>query len=74
MIQAKGALYICEVKFSKSPISKEVIGEVQKKVEALSVPKHLTFRPVLIHVGGVSPEVKREDYFDKIIDWTEFVS
>ena len=74
LIQAKGALYICEVKFSKNPIGREVIEEVRRKIEALTIPKYVSFRPILIHVGEISPEVEEADYFDKIIDWTELIS
>ena len=66
--------YICEIKFSKNPIGKEVIEEVQRKIEALAIPKNVSFRPVLVHAGEVSSEVKKLDYFDKIIDWTERLS
>jgi len=74
LIQTKGTLYICEVKFSKSSIGADVIEEMQKKVEALVIPRYVSYRPILIHVGGVTDEVLYRDYFDKIIDWTEFLS
>ncbi|MES2615245.1 MAG: ATP-binding protein [Bdellovibrionota bacterium] len=69
MIQTKfGTLYICEVKFSKSPIGTSVIHEVQEKIKALKFPKGFSCRPVLIHVNGVTEEVVESDYFAKIID------
>jgi len=71
LIQAKNTLYICEIKFSKNPIGMRVVEEMERKVEALAIPKHVSYRPVLIHVGGVTDEVLYRDYFDKIIDWTE---
>ena len=74
LIQAKNTLYVCEIKFSKNPIEPKVIEEVEKKARALSIPKYFTYRPVLIHVGGVTDEVVYRDYFDKIIDWTELLS
>ena len=73
LIQTKGTLYICEVKFSKNPIGVDVIEEMQKKVEALVIPRYVSYRPVLIHVGGVVDEVLYRDYFDKIIDWTKLL-
>ena len=73
LIQAKGTLHVCEVKFSKNPVGTQVIEEVQKKIEALVIPKYVSYRPVLIHVGGVTEEVIYRDYFSKIIDWTEFL-
>lgn len=73
LIQTKGTLYVCEVKFSKNPIGKEIIEEVQKKIDALVIPRYVSYRPVLVHVGGVTDEVVYSDYFDKIIDWTEIL-
>ncbi len=71
VIQEKNTLYICEIKFSKNPIGTKVIEDVQEKINALALPRQVSYRPVLIHVGGVTDEVLYRDYFDKIIDWTE---
>lgn len=73
MIQAKNTLYICEVKFSKNPVGPKVIEEMEEKIKALAIPRNISYRPVLIHVGGVTDEVVYRDYFDKIIDWTELL-
>lgn len=73
LIQAKNTLFVCEIKFSKNPIGTQVIEEVKKKIEALAIPKHISYRPILIHVGGVADEVFYRDYFDKIINWTELL-
>ena len=69
MIQTKfGTLYICEIKFCKTVIGTNIIQEVQDKIDKLSVPKGFSYRPVLIHVNGVTEEVVDRDYFCKIID------
>jgi len=73
LIQTKSSVYVCEIKFSKNPIGPKVIEEVKKKIDALVIPKHVSYRPVLIHVGGVTDEVVYRDYFDKIIDWSELL-
>ena len=73
VIKTKNNLYICEVKFSKNPIGTKVIQEVKEKVKALDIPKHLSCRSVLIHVGGVTKDLVYQDYFSKIIDWTEII-
>lgn len=73
MIQTKfDTLYVCEVKFSKHPIGMEVINEMQQKIDRLKRPKGFSCRPVLIHVNGVSEDVKESDYFASIIDMSEF--
>ncbi len=72
MIQTKfGGLYICEVKFSKNPIGKDIITEVQQKLDKLSYPKGFSCRPVLIHVNGVHEDVIDSGFFAEIIDFSE---
>ncbi|MBF5059062.1 AAA family ATPase [Candidatus Neptunochlamydia vexilliferae] len=73
LIQAKSTLYICEVKFSKNPIGPQVVEDMQKKIANLEIPRHISYRPILIHVGGVTEEVIAKDYFNQIIDWTELL-
>ncbi|MCK4870871.1 MAG: AAA family ATPase [Gammaproteobacteria bacterium] len=73
MIQTKSrSLYICEIKFSKNIIGPSIVKEVQKKVDALSKVKGVSYRPVLIHAGEVAVSVSESDYFVKIIDFSEF--
>ena len=72
LIQTKfNTLYICEIKFSKHPISSEIIQEVEEKIHRIQTPKHFTCRPVLIHVNGVHEKVQETGYFSKIIDFSE---
>jgi AAA+ ATPase superfamily predicted ATPase len=66
-------LYICEIKFSKSPISVEVIQELKEKIAAIDAPKYFSRIPVLIHVSGVSDALENSEYFYKIINFTEFL-
>lgn len=75
MIQTKfGSLYVCEIKFSKNEIGSEAIAQVQSKIEALSRPRGLSVRPVLIHVNGVSQDVIDSDYFAHIVDMSELLN
>lgn len=70
LIQTKfGNLYLCEIKFSKTPIEKKVIAEVKKKVDSLFYPKGFSCRPILIHVNGVQDEVIESGFFADIIDF-----
>lgn len=66
-------LYICEIKFSKSSISIDVIQEMKEKISAIDVPKHFSCIPVLIHVSGVSDTLENSEYFYKIIDFTTWL-
>ena len=72
MIQTRfGTLYICEIKFSKDKIHSEVIEEMNNKINRLKCPKFVSFRPVLIHVNGVTNDVEEADYFAKVISFED---
>lgn len=75
MIQTKfSTLYICEIKFYKNEVEASVISDVQKKIDSIKIPKRFSYRPVLIHVNGVSQDVIDSDYFSVIIDMSKFLS
>lgn len=75
LIQTKyNSLYICEVKFSKNHVRKNVIQEIQKKIDCLDIgKKRFSIRPVLIHVNGVEDGIIKSGYFSKIIDFSQFL-
>jgi hypothetical protein len=69
LIQTKfGTLYVCEIKFSKSPIGSSILQEMEAKIRALKPSRGFSVRPVLIHVNGVTEDVVDADYFAAIID------
>ena len=71
MIQTKhSTLYVCEIKFRMSEIKGSIISEMKQKIEALSIPRRFSIRPVLIHVNGVSRSVKESDLFSNLIDFS----
>lgn len=75
MIQTKhDTVYICEIKFQRKEIGKDIIDEVKEKIEKIVLPKYVSRRPVLIHVNGVKDEVIDEQYFTKIIDFSEMLN
>lgn len=67
-------LYICEIKFSHKPISKEVIAELKKKLQAVKSLKGFAYIPILIHMGGVTKAVKDSDFFAHILDFSDNLS
>mgnify|MGYP001134536893 CR=1 FL=1 len=70
LIQTKfGSLYVCEIKFSKHPVGKDIINEVQQKLKNLIYPKGFSCRPVLIHVNGVQEEIEESGFFTEIINF-----
>ena len=64
-----GSLYVCEIKFSKHPVGKDIINEVQQKLKNLIYPKGFSCRPVLIHVNGVQEEIEESGFFTEIINF-----
>ncbi|MDF1759405.1 MAG: hypothetical protein P1U40_02595 [Coxiellaceae bacterium] len=75
MIQTKyNTIYICEIKFSKNEVRSSVIDEMKQKISRLSMPRGFSYRPVLIHVNGVSESVEASHYFSSIIDFSEFLT
>ncbi len=74
MIQTKhNVLYICEIRFSGREIGIQVIDDVREKIGRLTLPKQFSFRPILIHINGVSESVEESQYFTQIIDFSDFV-
>lgn len=75
LIQLKhNSLYLCEIKYSKTPIGSEVICETQEKMQRLHDSKTtFSLRPVLIHVNGVSPAVQASTFFTHIIDFSQLL-
>ena len=74
LIQTKfNTLYVCEIKLSKNVVDSVVINEVQKKIETLNYPKGYSFRPILIHVNGVTQDVVDSDFFASIIDFSTYL-
>lgn len=71
MIQTRtNVLYICEIKFSRYELKKEIIKEVENKIERLTIPRGVSHCPILIHVNGVSDAVLDSEYFTEIIDFS----
>ncbi len=66
-------LYIYEIKFSKHPIGRKVIEEMEEKRKRLKVPRYCSIRPILIHVNGVEEGLLDAGYFDKVIDFGQLL-
>jgi uncharacterized protein len=74
MIQTRfHTLYIVEIKFSKDSIGEKIIEEMEEKRRRLKIPKRFSIRPILVHVNGVENTVLDKGYFDKVIDFGQFI-
>ena len=75
LIQTRfSTLYICEIKFSKHPVSIQIIQEIKDKIKKIKAPRHVSFRAVLIHVNGVTDEVTDSQYFSNIINFEQLLT
>lgn len=74
LIQTRfNTLYVCEVKFSRQPIGKSIENEMKQKISSLARPKGYACLPVLIVVNDVHESVLEDNYFIKIIHFSEFL-
>ena len=60
------------LRFSKNEVGKDVTEEIKEKITRLQKPRYSSYRPILIHVNGVSEEVEDSDYFAKVISFASF--
>jgi uncharacterized protein len=67
-------LYVCEIKFSKNVVPLTVISDVQEKIARLSMPRHVSYRPVLIHAGAIAESIAEQEYFASVIDFGELMA
>ena len=67
----QGPIFLCEIKFQRGDVRPRVIADVEEKIKKLVKPRHTSIFPVLIHVGGVSPQLIESGYFTRVIDFTE---
>ena len=48
-----------------------VIKEIKRKLSALNLPKGFALLPVLIHPCGVTRALAKENFFAKVMDFTD---
>lgn len=74
LIQTRfNVLYLCEIKFSHEPLTRDVIAEVQEKIGRLLRPRYCSVLPVLIHVNGITDAVAETDFFAHNIDFGDLL-
>lgn len=72
LIHTKRSVYVCEIKF-RHLITAQVIGDVKEKLHRLKVPRGVSMRPILIHLGELAPALIDADYFDQHLDVAELL-
>ncbi len=71
--RADKVLTICEIKYTKAPVSKNVIKEFERKMEYFATPPHHSIQRVLISAMGVDENVKNAGYFDQMLNLQDLV-
>ncbi|MFC2049467.1 ATP-binding protein [Chlamydiota bacterium] len=75
LIQTKHqVIYLCEVKFSDREVGYSIIKDLEAKSKKLKVPRGFSIRNVLVHMNGLSERIEQEDFFSKIIDFSELLT
>jgi uncharacterized protein len=67
-------LYVCEIKFSRNVVPPAIIADVKEKIARISLPRHMSYQPVLIHAGSIAESTVEEEYFAAVIDFGELMS
>ncbi|WP_158996618.1 AAA family ATPase [Pigmentibacter ruber] len=74
LVQSKtNCLFICEFKFKRREINREIIPEMQEKISRLKTPKGFAKLAVLFHLSGVASSVATDPYFYRIVDIADFL-
>ena len=74
MIQTRQRnLYLIEIKFSESKIGTFVLKEIQEKMQRITLPRGVSIRTALVHINGVTEEVKRSPVLDFIVDFSDLL-
>ena len=74
LVQTKtNNLFICEFKFKRREIGRDIIAEMQDKISKLKTPKGFAKVAVLFHLSGVSSSIATSPYFYRIIDIVDFL-
>lgn len=72
LIQTDEVMYVVEIKRRKQ-IKPTITDEIGEKIRKIRRPKRITVRKALIFDGELSPSVRRNGYFDALIDVSKLI-
>ena len=67
-VRADRVITLCEIKFQDARIGKSVVAEIERKRTRFPNPKKMTVETVLISASGVTDELLKEGYFNRILE------
>ncbi len=62
-------VHLCEIKFSSQPVGMNTVYAIEDKVDRLALPKGWSIRTAIIHVNGVTDEVRQSESIDHVVDF-----
>jgi hypothetical protein len=65
---------ICEIRYTKLPVSLSVVNEFEKKLEKFKNLKNKTIHRVLIAANGATETLKQYAYFDRVVTLDDLFS
>ena len=65
--RADNVYTVCETKYQDAPIGTDVIAEVERKLQALPMPRGRSIHKVLITASGVTKGLQERAYFDRVL-------
>lgn len=75
LIQTRhNTLYVCEIKYSKKEIGLSITEDMNQKIARLKIPRHFSYRTVLIHVSDLSEELVDSQYFSHTVNISDFLN
>jgi uncharacterized protein len=63
---------ICEIKYSRRPVTKKVITEFENKLALFPKKPQVTLEKVLIAAAGAEASVHQQGYFDRVLTLEDF--
>lgn len=64
---------VIEYKYTKQPIPRSILTEMQTKIARLNPPDSVTIEPVLVTASGVTPSVTKAGYFSAVLELDDLV-
>ena len=64
---------LLELKYTATPAGKQIIHDVQQKIDRLDVPADVSIEPVLVSARGATRSVANKGYFYRILTLTDLL-
>jgi AAA+ ATPase superfamily predicted ATPase len=66
--RADKVITVCEIKYKKTPVTRAILAEFERKLDLFPTPASHSIQKVLIAANGCDESVRNAGYFDEIVD------